>query len=54
MERITNELKNIRNRLILQLFNDQVSAEKIGLIFDLTTSQVYNIIKEQKELQVAN
>lgn len=49
MPKLSKRLEEIRNKVILMLFNKQYSAKEIGNIFDLTTSQIYNIIKENKE-----
>lgn len=49
MAKLPKRLQDLRNPYILLMFNDQISAEDIGVIFDLTTSAVYNIIKELKD-----
>lgn len=48
MAKLTKRLEEIRNPIIIELFNNQVSVQDIAIIFDLTTSAVYNIIKESK------
>ncbi len=49
MPRLNERLEQIRNVIIWDLYQGQETAEDIGLIFGLTTSQVYNIIKTMKE-----
>ena len=49
MPRLSHKLVEIRDIAIMNLWiNQQATAEEIGKIFDLTTSQVYYIIKEKK------
>lgn len=52
MAKISKRLEEIRNILIVQAWNDKentfVTVEDIGIIFGLTTSQIYNIIKEER------
>lgn len=48
MARLPKRLEEIRKPLIIDLFETGETAADIGKIFDLTTSQVYNILKEHK------
>ena len=52
MAKLTNRLKEIRNSTILYMFENQITAEDISLIFGITTSAVYNIIKVGKRWRV--
>ncbi len=54
MPRLNERLEQIRNVIIWDLYQGQETAEDIGLIFGLTTSQVYNIIKTMKEKKGKN
>ncbi len=48
MRRINERLEEIRNLLIWDLWQQKVTVADIAQIFDSTTSQIYNIIKEMK------
>ena len=50
MAKVPKRLEEIRDTLIIQLFDDEVSAQDIATIFDMTTSAIYNIIKEHKTI----
>jgi hypothetical protein len=49
MPKIPKRLEDIRDPLILQLFEAEVDAKDIGTIFHMSTSAIYGIIKELKE-----
>lgn len=49
MAKLPRRLEDIRNPIIIEMFKDQVSAQDIATIFGLTTSAVYNIIKENRD-----
>lgn len=48
MAKLAKRLEEMRDTLIIELFDDEVSAQDIATIFDMTTSAIYNIIKESK------
>ena len=48
MPKINEKLQAIRNLLIWDLYQQQETAEDIGIIFSMTTSQIYNILKTLK------
>lgn len=53
MAKIPIKLETFRDDLIVQLWDNQeengLTAQDIGLIFSLSTSTVYKIIKDHKE-----
>lgn len=48
MPKLTERLQQIRDAVIWDLYQQEVTAEDIGIIFGRTTSQIYNIIKDMK------
>lgn len=48
MPRLAKRITEERDPYILMMFNDEVPADDIGKMFNLTTSAVYEIIKNQK------
>lgn len=51
MPKIPKRLEEIRDPLILQLFDAQVDAKDIGTIFHMSVSTIYGIIKEMRETE---
>ncbi len=48
MAKLAKRLEEMRDDLIMELDHKEVSARDIATIFDMTTSAIYNIIKESK------
>ncbi len=49
MPKLSKNLQEIREEAILYLYRQQYSAQEIGVIFSLTTSAIYQIVKDNEE-----
>jgi len=49
MAKLNKRLQDMRDPVIVEMYADGTTAEDIGLIFNLSTSAVWEIVRREKE-----